>query len=382
MVTMIVGTDEYLTKRGLVKQENDLFHYTNVNALKLIMDSNTLLATHMQYMNDWSEYEQGYEKLIKKLKEIIENNQDIFREEYQVVRDKVKELPEQCPKTPQEYSDFIMEKNKTYMEKLLPEVYSVSFCRQSDLLNQWINYARESGICIEFDFRGFEFVCPDVDEKIYSLYKKDDIDKKRIYKHCRPMQIIYDEDVMLNVITNDISAYLQGIYGKDKMLIEEEWWAEMGKVFSIVPFFKHQAFSPEEEVRLAVRPIAVPLNYKGPDEGKLSGIFRAKIYHIESNHILKPRLKIQWKNDGTGNSVTNSPIKSITAGPGVNQQMTYQSIIHYIEYELDNIPVLSKVEREKLKIAESVKASKSSFKDTYVTNKGIIVRKSNIPYIY
>lgn len=378
---MTAGTEKYLLERGLVKQEKNLYHYTSVDALKKIMDKNILLATHMQYMNDWSEYEQGYEKLIRKLNEIIERSDKIFdHDEYEVLRQKVKELPEKCPKTPKQYRDFIVERNRTHMEKLLPEVYSVSFCKQSNLLSQWINYAKENGVCIEFDFSAFVFICPDVTEEMIELFGEKNIEKYRVYTECSPIQVVYDEKVMLSVMENDISAYFQRVVGKDKTQIEEQWWAEMGNVFSIVPFFKDSSFCPEEEVRLAVRPICVALNYQKPQNGRLSGMFEAKICHMESDHVMKPRLRLQWrKKDGC---VGHTPIKAITVGPGSNMQMAYQSIIHYIEYELNNIPVIDEVERKKLEIAETVRSGETGFEEPYVTNKGIVVRKSNIPYIF
>lgn len=293
---MISGTEKYLLEKGLVKQEKGLYHYTSVDALKKIMDSNTLLATHMQYMNDWSEYEQGYEKLIKNLKEIIEKNKEIFRQgEYYTLKEKVKELPDKCPKTPEEYREFIVERNRTHMEKLLPEVYAVSFCKQSNLLSQWINYARENGVCIEFDFSEFEFICPDVTPEMCDLFGEEVIKKEKVYTQCSPLQVVYDEKAMLQVMINDITAYFQKVLGMDKEQIEEQWWAEMGNVFSIVPFFKNLSFSPEEEVRLAVRPIHTVLDYRKAQNGRLSGVFKARIYHMESNHVIKPRLKLQWQ---------------------------------------------------------------------------------------
>lgn len=381
---MSMGIEMYLMERGLIKQERNLYHYTNVDALKKIIDSSTLFATHMQYLNDWSEYERGYQMLVDKLKDIVKNNKGtLAKKEYKILKQKVEELPVKCPQTPQEYRDFVIEKNRTQMEKLLPEVYAVSFCKQPDLLGQWINYAKESGICIEFDFTGFEFICPDVTDKTYMLYGKDVIEQERVYKQCQPMQVVYDEKAVLEVIESDISTYFQKIVEMEQIQIEEQWWKEMGNVFSIVPFFKHSAFSPEEEVRIAVRPISVPLDYIKEQDGKLSGKFEAQIYHIERNHILRPYIKIQWrKENNCGNIIGNSPIKSITVGPGSNQQMTYQSIIHYIEYELNHIPCIERSKIRKIEVAEKIKVTTGNFKDAYVTSKGIIVRKSQIPYIY
>ena len=104
--------------------------------------------------------------------------------------------------------------------------------KQSNLLSQWINYAKENGVCIEFDFSGFEFICPDVTEEMTELFGEKNIEKYRVYTECSPIQVVYDEKVMLSVMENDISAYFQRVVGKDKTQIEEQWWAEMGNVFS------------------------------------------------------------------------------------------------------------------------------------------------------
>ena len=104
---------------------------------------------------------------------------------------------------------------------------------------------------------------------------------------------------------------------------------------------------------------------------------------MEKNHILRPYIKIQWrKKTNAGENIGNTPIKSITIGPGSNQQMTYQSVIHYIESEIENIPKIDKTERQRIIIGEELRTSQSNFKDVFVTEKGIIVRKSELPYIY
>lgn len=376
------GQDLYLIDKGLVKQEKNLFHYTNVDAMQKILTDNILLATHIQYMNDWSEYQRGYQILLKKLREIIGMGKTrLGEEEKKVLDEKVAELPRKCPTTAQDYRNFIIKKQKARRELLLPEVYSVSFCGEANLLNQWINYAKENGVCIEFDFSDYIFQSPDISEEIYNSFGKDEIDTVRIYKDCSPIKVVYEEDMMLNIIEKDIVAYLQNLPGRNAREIEDLWWKEMGNVFSIVPFFKHIAFEQEKEIRLAVRKISEPLNYlSGINSGKLSGFFESKVYHIGGGSVLKPRLKLQWKERESSNG-GKTPVKSIIVGPGSNQEMTYQSIIHFIEYGLNNITNIDAIERERLEIAESVCTMKN-MAHGFVTNKGIIVRKSEIPYIF
>lgn len=378
--------EAYLTDKGLVKQENNLYHYTNVNAMQKILASDTLLATHIQYMNDWSEYQRGYQILLeqlKQLKSIVQNREGLLdNEKWNLIKEKIEELPEKCPITAEEYNDFIIEQRRARMELLLPEVYSVSFCGEADLLNQWTNYAKENGVCIEFDFHNFVFQCPDVSEDIYNSFGREIIDKVRIYEGCRPVKIVYTENAMRDIIKKDIVSYLQEVPDKDKREIEESWWKEIGMVFSIVPFFKHTAFAPENEIRLAVRRLSVPLDFiNGNITGKLSGFFEANIYYMERGNILIPRLKLQWK--GVEQSGTKrTPVKSIIVGPGANQEMTYRSIIHFIEHSLNNVDNISMSERKRLEISEAVQLSTTGMEPGFVTNKGIVVRKSGIPYIF
>lgn len=378
--------ETYLTDKGLIKQENNLYHYTNVSAMQKILSSNILLATHIQYMNDWSEYQRGYQILLeqlKQLKSVVRKRKILFDiEKWNIIKEKIKELPDKCPITAEEYNDFIIEQHRTRMELLLPEVYSVSFCGEADLLNQWTNYAKENGVCIEFDFHNFVFQCPDISEEIYNKFGKEEIDEARIYKGYRPVKIVYAENAMRDIIKKDIVAYLQEVPTKEKREIEEFWWKEIGTVFSIVPFFKHMAFAPENEIRLAVRRLSVPLNFINRDcNGKLSGFYEAKIYYMERGNILTPRLKLQWKCIENSSS-QKTPVKSIIVGPGSNQEMTYRSIIHFIEHSLNNVDNISRSERKKLEISEAVQLTTTGMEPGYVTNKGIVVRKSGIPYIF
>ncbi len=380
----------YLVDNGLVKQEKKLYHYTNVDSMKKILLSDTLLATHIQYMNDWSEYQKGYRILYKELKELesieLVEKGLLEEEKWSVVKEKIEELPDECPVTAEDYRNFIIEKNRTRMEMILPDVYSVSFCGEADLLNQWTNYAKENGVCLEFDFSDFVFQCPDVSDEIYKQFGKNTIDKTRVYKGYSPMKVVYEESAMRDIIKRDITSYLQNLPGKTEMEIEELWWKEMGNVFSIVPFFKHAAFAPEKEIRLAVRRLSKALNYKKPADGdRQSGIFDAEIHYIGSGSILKPRLKLQWrqkKKNGLEKTCKKTPVKSIIVGPGTNQEMTYRSIIYFIENTLDTISSVGKSEMKKLEIAEVVQAAYTGMKAGYVTDRGIIVRKSGIPYIY
>ena len=118
--------ETYLTDKGLIKQENNLYHYTNVSAMQKILSSNILLATHIQYMNDWSEYQRGYQILLeqlKQLKSVVRKRKILFDiEKWNIIKEKIKELPDKCPITAEEYNDFIIEQHRTRMELLLPEV--------------------------------------------------------------------------------------------------------------------------------------------------------------------------------------------------------------------------------------------------------------------
>ena len=94
-------------------------HYTSTEVLDAILKTSTFRASHLLYLNDSSELISGLERL-KNLKDI---------NKFSAIREVVDSIS---------------------IERL-PGPFSISFCSESDLLHQWITYAKESGVCIVLD---------------------------------------------------------------------------------------------------------------------------------------------------------------------------------------------------------------------------------------
>ena len=95
-----------------------------------------------------------------------------------------------------------------------------------------------------------------------------------------------------------------------------------------IPFLKHPGFSQEGESRLIFR----PFKKKELD----NSITHSKVLYREAGHILVPYLKIYC-----GNCVDPRedlahfigwPVVSLTVGPGHDQDVVFESLIHRLEY--------------------------------------------------
>ena len=125
-----------------------LYHYTNFETFKNILQSQAFWLTDVRHLNDTSEYTHGVETIIsvlvsylrsEKYKVLLANhltaeNQEIVREQLSIV---VNELIRHSQSI-----DIDMARGNLFV-----------FCLSSDpnLLTQWTSYAGESGIAIGFD---------------------------------------------------------------------------------------------------------------------------------------------------------------------------------------------------------------------------------------
>lgn len=252
-----------------------LFHYTDINAVRSIIEDQKFWLTHIRYMNDKSE-------LVHYL--------NLFREKW---------VPKQLnlmltralggqPAT-KEQLEFVFAQRKN-IDDSLSEVttninaYVGSFCGKADLLSQWRGYTNGIiGYCIEFD------------ESILNEYFSDAFKDNAKLKEC-----VYKGEDHENVINQYV----------DKMLEEEVGDAEgdenraniFRKLIDECSFFKPEAFAEENENRLRIF---------HDDEFD----FRVR------NGILIPYLEVD---------IPDKVIKSITVGPHENQTLAHQALTHYI----------------------------------------------------
>lgn len=110
---------------------NDIYHYTNLNSLSLILENQELWFTDIRFMNDSSELAFAHETFYKILKES-------FNDMYLRGSKALGVKPE----------EFV----KKLTNSFHAEYYSASFSTKHDSLSMWRGYASPpSGVCIHFD---------------------------------------------------------------------------------------------------------------------------------------------------------------------------------------------------------------------------------------
>jgi hypothetical protein len=365
----------------ITKKLSGLHHYTSVDAMYHIINNQCLFASHLKYLNDYEEYNTGYEAVYnyiagKKINEGGDESDWFLPNEFDY-------LPKESPlrsgysnlHKPKDSDGWIAQTRKTYLRSILPEVFIISFCNNGDSLNNWIAYARENGVSIEFDFIDNAFIDKSLDseamrEKIIINKGVMEMDYKSIVElnNCFPREILYAKETeLVNFLSETIEPLIKCFDIDMEPDHSEErraahFWYWLSSFFEIVPFIKIGGFENEQEVRMAVRANRVTFDTEKSKES----VGNIVNYRVKNNLII-PYMKIGWKND----KQKSLPIKSITVGPGKNQKMIFESIIQFIESE-DN-PVIPFEDKNKFG---------SYVNEGYKTSSGIVIKMSKIPYIF
>lgn len=310
-----------------------LYYYTTVETFQKIMETGSLFASHIKRMNDWKEFDIGAAKVISDLEAAIEGRwKDIkasqtYADSYKRVSQEIVDLAQEKELTQAEElcnyyrvpflkgaiqrcgrnfrhlinNDLQMYRfgnNGVYdMDYAFPELYSISFTTQKDLLSQWKMYAQESGVAIEFDFAGMGSRL--VLKQGVSINGKDGKDF--------PVPCRYPQPVKYEMENNPLPL-------EDSL--------DVKKLFSDVPYYKDPAFSQESEARLIFRPYKM---LKGDT------LMCSKTGYRTANHLLIPYLVIYCVDKNSPESL-GWPITSLTVGPGHNQDVVFEGLIHFVEY--------------------------------------------------
>lgn len=357
----------------ILSGEERMYHYTSVSALQQIIQNKCLFATHINFLNDWQEYAVGYEKLTAAIKKAISENAASLNN----LQDTNKKylfdiLYDRCLDMTSYYVMNEMHGNMEYRECMMPEVFTVSFCAQGDLLNQWSMYAKESGVAIEFNFKNF--VMCDASLKNEKDYGKEDWQQIKYFRYNRPHRVSYDAQRMQKTIEDEINEVIRELANSGFMdryptarpksyLIQE-----IAKLYSLAPFFKVDNFKGEDEIRLAFMRLNKVIAVKDGEYGE----FQTELFYREANHVLKPYIKIGWEPKAVEFQNTY-PIKRIIVGPGSNQDAVFRGIIHFLENQGKDIIPCEDGRRH---------FSEPLVNNIYKTGNGIYIQKSGVPFIF
>lgn len=243
--------------------------------------------------------------------------------------------------------EAFIEKGKTKFlgwEKLLnnngelkhdkPEpLYSISFCGDGNLLSQWKYYGKNSGVAIKFNFKNV--YCFIGNLKVFEdleKIKEGEYDNFSFYK-VDPIPIGYTEIEKNRLFVG--SCFRGEGY-------ESEFFAPSE---DIIPYCKNELFAEEKESRLIFRL-----------EGNILNIVKQPVWgYSVSDGKIKPFIPVQFFNKNGENI-----IESLTVGPGTNQHLIFNALIHI--FDGDN----------KFINDENV--------DFYPCKNGVSIKKSKIPF--
>ena len=280
---------------GTFDYNDALFHYTTTEVLNILFDSCTFRASNLFYLNDSEEYYAG----IRQLKKYMKMH------------------PQMCgTKTMNILNELSFENGRGDLD---PGIYSISFSKEKDLLSQWITYAKESGVAIELDSK----VISESGLRWYgveSFTKTDEVDATEFNS-----LLFFSLQYSLHEI--DYAKTFKPMNTSGAILNRHDWEKEAFQF--IASYYKDVGFEAEKEVRLSVFPMCCGTE-KGNKEATIC------YYRMGERGILRPYLNVtigyRKTVDGKYYFQPCLPIKTITVGPGKNQQEVFNSIIHRIRY--------------------------------------------------
>jgi hypothetical protein len=261
--------------------------------MKAILQGGNIYATNLKYLNDSDEFYHGinviYNKLRNELDDFCVSNNDLDN------------------KWKSEAKKMLASNKKASLSSPVND-YSISFCRARDKLTQWSMYAKESGVSLGFQFEGetLEYIVPakehevDMDRVIPDEYLDEE---NKIHFHNKiPGPVTYSS---IHGLKDETDA-IKDIVPQNK----DEWDAllfDKGLFSHTAPLIKRHEFAAEEELRLLFR----------------QWFFPYKIEYRLADHVLKPYIDVHCEGGW--------PIREIIVGPGFNQDIVYDAICHFLD---------------------------------------------------
>jgi len=265
-----------------------IFHYTDVNALKNILEKRYLWASKSNFLNDCSEIQYTknvFENVLKEIKQVSNNEEFSF---FEMVE-----------------KDLVSYFDESFSNENRGQIFVLSFTENEDSLVLWSNYSNYDGYSIGFDLG-----------ELIGLFLKF-MKKDQIFDSFYPGRVIYDEKEQRNMLFNQ----LRKIYSEFRKFnkINHETLMEARAVCQIAVethsmFFKKSCFKPEEEYR-----IAFLIN----DKSKVS---RNVKYRIGKGSLI-PYLEIPLYSDV---EELDNPIHSIMIGPKNNIDISLIGLRHFL----------------------------------------------------
>lgn len=292
-------------KEFKVSDNNKFYHYASVDAVKSILQHKeqvyTMWASHLSFLNDWEEFENGRELIFCVLEKFIKNN---LKEDDNTEDTLFRQTVEKFLHAAQTADEDICVDGEVIFSR---NIFVICFCQKENSLNQWKYYGKESGIALEFNLKECEYTGLTCDSS------------ERSIQHS-PYKVIYDdikkEKILIKLVNKMYKEFLKNHDDKERTLLHS-----LADIYGLCPLFKHKDFEDENECRLLFRPVYNDDKYD----------VRELVKYRKRDGILLPYMEIGMY--AKKESSNPQPlIKNIIIGPGENQELLYKSIRHFALY--------------------------------------------------
>jgi Protein of unknown function (DUF2971) len=244
-----------------------IYHYTDLNGLKGIVDNHDLWLTHSRYSNDDEELTHGFQIVQRVIQEELAKETDPGRE------------------------DCLKQISRMFETPKREGIYICCFCAKGNLLSQWWSYgANGTGVSLSFDPARFDYITgPDSPPSgLIRLWK-----------------VFYQEMEQCKIVRDAISFY----WKKATPQIEERVNQAADAIQFFVPTFKNRDFEEEDEIRLIFTPF--------PDT-PIKPQFRI------SRGMLVPYYSLK-ELSGSTSAARPLPLLKVCVGPSANEQLNLES---------------------------------------------------------
>lgn len=263
-------------------QPSKLYHYTTLDGLMGIIQTNTLYASDAMFLNDSSELQYGKELISESINHLIDK-QDFQTTYYGGFGDKE--------------VDLLNRVIKQLSKATFKDIYITCFTTESDILSQWRGYSNNSGVRIGF--------------KRDTLLESFDNVFLSVINYNRKSQLKQIEETLGILLTYAVHGDGKDMPESDVELLPQ---AMVDILLSYVSSFKNNAFKEEREYRLICSPS------RDPEEDSVLPAF-----YRNNGKFIVPYVKLESKR-------TLLPISDIMIG----QSPYSEKIKHGIELLLES----------------------------------------------
>lgn len=264
-----------------------LYHYTNLEGLKGIINSRSIWFTHASTLNDPTELKYGKQLILNSIEKVNSNIKDR----------NIKELLDG------------LTTNISAFDTVLYHTYVACFCKSENLLSQWRSYAAQGG---GYNL-GLRFK---TDTKFYHAS-----DKSKEETHVILRKMIYDVEEQKQLVMDYISSITSSAeaYLKKPHPVSDGWGyiAAMESVnilFDLMLSFKNPVFREENEWRLII--------------GKQDTHRPELLKFREVKESLIPYIEMHIAENSNGKFLF--PLRSIKFGPMLDEARTKSALKLYI----------------------------------------------------